>query len=208
MQTDTLTYNAQQIAAWQESGDYDYNRELVGTQMNLMEWVMRQIGEFLDNLFSGVSYDLKYSLYLVGALLLVLIIVWIVNKSKPYLFRRDEKSDLDYTEVEDTIYGIDFEKEIAEAKSRKDWFETVRLIYLDTLRFLSDNGKIDWQPWKPPVQYTTELDDDTLRKMTMQFVKVRYGNYDASEENANDMEDWQRSLKSAFATQEKGGQHE
>ena len=42
MQTDTLTYNAQQIAEWQESGDYDYNRELVGSQMNLLEWIMRK----------------------------------------------------------------------------------------------------------------------------------------------------------------------
>ena len=177
MQTDTLTYNAQQIAEWQESGDYDYNRELVGSQMNLLEWIMRKIEEFMDELFSGISSDTKYT-------------------------------ELEYKEVEDTIYGIDFDSQISAAKDRKDWFEAVRLIYLDTLRFLSDNGKITWQPWKPPMQYTSEMPNDAFRDMTRQFVKVRYGNYEASEENVNEMEEWQRSLKSSFTSVEKGGQHE
>lgn len=208
MQTDTLTYNAQQIAVWQESGDYDYNRELVGSQMNLLEWIMRKIDDFMEELFSGITSDVKYTLYVIGALLLLFFIIFLVVKLKPKLFRREEKSELDYKEVEDTIYGIDFDSQISDAKNRKDWFEAVRLIYLDTLRFLSDNGKITWQPWKPPMQYTSEMPNDAFRDMTRQFVKVRYGNYEASEENVNDMEEWQRSLKSSLTPAEKGGQHE
>ena len=131
MQTDTLTYNAQQIAEWQESGDYDYNRELVGSQMNLLEWIMRKIEEFMDELFSGISSDTKYTLYVIAALLLLFFIIFVVVKLKPKLFRREEKSELEYKEVEDTIYGIDFDSQISAAKDRKDWFEAVRLIYLD-----------------------------------------------------------------------------
>lgn len=58
------------------------------------------------------------------------------------------------------------------------------------------------------MQYTSEMPNDAFRDMTRQFVKVRYGNYEASEENVNKMEEWQRSLKSSFTSVEKGGQHE
>ena len=208
MQTDTLTYNAQQIAAWQESGDYDYNRALVGSQMNLLEWIMRQIDEFISKLFSGVSSDTKTTLYIIGGVLIFLFIVWVIYKIKPSLFRREEKSALDYKEVEDTIYGIDFDKQIGEAKDRHDWFEAVRLIYLDTLKFLSDKGKIEWQLWKTPIQYTYEMPDEALRKMTQQFVRVRYGNYEASEESVVEMEEWQSALKKTVGDVEEGGAHE
>ena len=208
MQTDTLTYNAQQIAAWQESGDYDYNRELAGSQMNLLEWLMRQIDELISKLFSGVSSDTKTTLYIIGGVLIFLFILWVIYKIKPSLFRREEKSALDYKEVEDTIYGIDFDKQIGEAKDRRDWFEAVRLIYLDTLKHLSDNGKIEWQLWKTPIQYTYEMPDEALRKMTQQFVRVRYGNYEASEDNVVEMEEWQSALKKKVNNDEEGGAHE
>jgi hypothetical protein len=58
------------------------------------------------------------------------------------------------------------------------------------------------------MQYTSEMPNDAFRDMTRQFIKVRYGNYEASEENVNDMEEWQRSLKSSLTSAEKGGQHE
>mgnify|MGYP007025944482 CR=1 FL=1 len=48
--------------------------------------------------------------------------------------RRKEKQDTDYTVEEDTIYGIRFDEAIAEARSRKDYREVVRLTYLKTLR--------------------------------------------------------------------------
>jgi hypothetical protein len=52
------------------------------------------------------------------------------------------------------------------------------------------------------------MPNDAFRDMTRQFIKVRYGNYEASEEHVNDMEEWQRSLKSSLTPAEKGGQHE
>ena len=156
MIADTLTYNTRQIAEWQENGDYDYNRELMGSQMNLFEWLMGKISRFIEDLFSDVSYDTKITLYIIGGVSLLLLVLWIIYKVKPKLFHSKEETTLDYIEVEDTIYGIDFSKEIEEAKERGDWFEAVRLIYLDTLKHLSDTGRIIWQPWKTPMQYTYE----------------------------------------------------
>ncbi|RRD02924.1 DUF4129 domain-containing protein [Prevotella sp. OH937_COT-195] len=207
MTADTLTYNARQIAEWHESGDYEYNNELVGLQQNLLEWLMNIINRFLDKLFSGVSYETKVALYIIGSVAILLLVLWLIYKVKPNLFRRDEKTTFDYREVEDTIYGIDFAKDISAAKERGDWFETVRLVYLATLKNLSDTGRIVWQPWKTPLQYTYEMNDEFLGKMTMLFVKIRYGKYDAGEDDVRNMEKWQQLLKSAD-TGKKGGGYE
>lgn len=205
MTADTLVYNAQQIAEWQESGDFDYNRELVGSQMNLLEWLISVIQRFFDDLFSGVSHDTKMTLYIIGGVAISLFVLWIIYKVKPNLFRREESPTLEYKEVEDTIYGIDFARDIAAARERGDWFEAVRLMYLDTLKHLSDMGKIVWQPWKTPMQYQYEIDSVTFVKITSLFVKVRYGKYDAGEDSVREMEAWRRALYSEYSGGKGGG---
>ena len=47
--------------------------------------------------------------------------------------------------------------------------------------------------------------DAALGKMTLQFVKVRYGKYEAREDDVRNMEAWQQSLQSIG---EKGGADE
>lgn len=54
------------------------------------------------------------------------------------LFMRSRKSTLPYTVGEDTIYGVDFAERIADALARTDYREAVRLLYLQTLKQLSD----------------------------------------------------------------------
>ena len=194
MQTDTLTYNAQQIAEWQESGDYDYNRELVGSQMNLLEWIMRKIEEFMDELFSGISSDTKYTLYVIAALLLLFFIIFVVVKLKPKLFRREEKSELEYKEVEDTIYGIDFDEVIRQMVEQANWRQAVRLVYLQTLLYLQNAERIDWQPSKTPVQYMRQVNHPAFTTMTHHFINVRYGNFEATKELFDEMKTLQSAL--------------
>ena len=69
---------------------------------------------------------------------------------------RSPKNKLPYEVGEDTIYGVDFSGGIADALSRSDYREAVRLLYLQTLKRLSDEKRIDWQPYKTPTQYINE----------------------------------------------------
>ena len=65
-------------------------------------------------------------------------------------FRSGRQAPLEYEVTEDTIYGVDFEREIARAMERKDYREAMRFTYLQTLKMLSDHQLIDWQPFKTP----------------------------------------------------------
>lgn len=179
---DTLVCDTAKIAMWQSDSAYDYNRELITPDINLFEWLNRQFGEMLRKIF-GNRFAEQYSEYiLIGiAIVILLLIIWFVYKKRPELFMRSGKKPLPYSVEEDTIYGVDFQGGIADALSRSDHREAVRLIYLQTLKLLSDEKRIDWQLYKTPTQYVYEVRTSAFRELTNHFLRVRYGNFEATE---------------------------
>lgn len=107
---------------------------------------------------------------------------------------RSSKNKLPYEVEEDTIYGVDFSGGIADALSRSDYREAVRLLYLQTLKRLSDEKRIDWQPYKTPTQYINEVRMPVFRQLTNHFLRVRYGNFEATEELFNSMKSLQEEI--------------
>ena len=132
------------------------------------------------------------------AVLILVLVIWFVYKKRPELFMRSRKSTLPYTVGEDTIYGVDFAERIADALARTDYREAVRLLYLQTLKQLSDGKRIDWQLYKTPTQYIYEVRLPAFRQMTNHFLRVRYGNFEATETLFHAMRDLQKEV-------EKGG---
>ena len=55
------------------------------------------------------------------------------------------------------------------------------MIYLQTLKALSDSAQIDWQPYKTPTQYSKEVTTGDFRTFTNHFLRVRYGNFEATQ---------------------------
>ena len=179
---DTLVCDTTQIAAWRQDDAFNYNREMVSTQDSLTEWLVARFFELLAKLFGSETAEMitKPLLVLLGAAV-VAIIVWFVYKQRPELFTRRRKSAVGYSSTEETIYGVDFDKEIASATATGNWRDAVRYVYLKTLRCLSDYHRIDWQPSKTPSQYVYEERLPAFRQLTTHFLRVRYGNFEATE---------------------------
>ena len=200
MTGDTLQLDSALVEALSRDQRYDYDRELVGDSRNLLEWLSDVVSDWLSEQLgvvvdSGVTY---YALIAVGLLLIVLL-GWLVYRRRHALLRTEERPViLNYTVEEDTIYGIDFDADIAQMAKTGDWRQAVRLVYLQTLRRLSDGGFIDWQPSKTPSQYVSEVADEAFAAMSAQFVRVRYGNFPADESLFLEMKALQKQL-------EKGG---
>lgn len=195
---DTLVYDSLSIAAWQADPAYDYNRELVTPEFNLIEWLNVWLGKLLQKIF-GSEFAEEYTgiILVVLFIIVLLLIVWFVYKKRPELFMRSRKV-LPYGVEEDTIYGVDFQKEISIALSCGDYREAVRLFYLQTLKQLSDAGKINWQPYKTPTEYIYEIKADGLkspfRELTNRFLRVRYGNFEATEALFREMQILQEEI--------------
>ena len=175
-----------QIARWQAQNDFDYNRELVGGGMTFTQWLTMQLNELLDSLF-GQAW--------VG------VVGWYLWRYHPGLFMWQEQKQEACEDTEDTIYGIDFDAVISKALGREYYREAVRMVYLRTLKVLSDGGQIDWQPYKTPSQYVRELSTSSqlsssaatanpavFRRLTTHFLRVRYGNFPATRELYDEVE--------------------
>ena len=179
---DTLICDTAQLAMWQADAAYDYNRELIAPDINLLESFNRWFAKVMTKIFGNGFVAENSELILIGiAILLLVLIGWFVYRKHPGLFVYSRKDGLPYTVAEDTIYGVDFAGAIDAALSRGDYREAVRLLYLQTLKRLDEEGRIDWQPYKTPTQYIYEVKSPAFRQLTHHFLRVRYGNFEADE---------------------------
>ena len=198
--SDTLVYDTATVATWQRMPEYDYNRELITPEFNIIEWLNLWLGKLLQKIF-GSKFAEQYTeiVLVVLFILLLLLIIWFLYKKRPELFMRLKKSQMVYDIEEDTIYGVDFQKEIDRALLHKDYREAVRLLYLQTLKHLSDTERIEWQPYKTPTEYIYELKTDILRipfrGLTDRFLRVRYGNFEADESLFREMQALQEKIR-------------
>lgn len=210
---DTLIVDSARLAAWRQDDDYAYERELVPSQKSLSEWILNQVERFFESVFGCNFYHVHAStIWVVVAVGAFLAIGYFLFKRHPELFvRSGVGKSVQYEVTDDTIYGVDFHIEIDKAMERKDYREVLRLMYLQTLRILSDNHLLDWQPFKTPTQYVYEWRNLDFRKMTNLFIRIRYGNFEASYEMTVQMSSYQKAVKNSILDKkhvEKEGRYE
>lgn len=190
LSTDTLQLDSALINAWRNDPRYDYDRELAGGSQNLLEWLSDRISHWLGERL-GMIVDSKSTEVVLVCLgvLFILAIVWLVIRRRHAVIgATEEQGKLNYELEEDTIYGIDFAAYTAQMVAEGNWRQAVRLVYLHTLKQLSDDGHIDWQPSKTPAQYVVEVGSEPFAALTRHFVRVRYGNFGADEQLFHEMQ--------------------
>lgn len=193
--SDTLSCDSALLHQYCADEAYNYARELQAPELDWWDWLMSKIGEFLSDLFSIQGKgDFRIVIYIVIALAFIALIAFILYRYQFKLFGRAGKVTNENDE-EDNIYGVDFEAVYAKAMAQKDYYKAVRIVYLRTLRWLSDGNKISWQLYKTPTQYTREYLSVEFERMTTAFMRVRYGNYQASEELVGLLIDLESKIK-------------
>lgn len=181
MLADTLQTDQQLLQQLQQDPRYAYAIE--EQKPSLIDEFLNWIGERLDaHLDANISFyrPVFYSL----CTLAVIILVWWLVRSGVLqrLLAILKKEDVSIEEAEENIHVIDFEAEIARARSAGDYTRASRLLYLQTLKQLSDARRIDWQPQKTPAQYTREVSGMAFLQLTNHFVRIRYGGFEADEQ--------------------------
>lgn len=184
MNADTLLIDSTHLQAWTTNADYDYSRETAQSGSTLLGQLMSAIDSWLERLFSGMGDGVNTQVWTTIGIITLVLVVTILFIRYPQLFGRRNKKFKDEEDkaTEDTIYGVDFEGDIRRAAAAHNWREAVRLTYLHALRLLHDGGRIDWQPYKTPTQYTREVTSADFRTFTNHFLRIRYGGFEATEE--------------------------
>lgn len=220
---DTIACDSARLKAIINSGDFDYNSEIAENQKSLFEKILSDVQNWLNDILDGIfsAGDKLFStnrsmgyVWLVLAIIAILVLLYIMFRKKMLFFKKKEKAEDDYDVVEDTIYGIDFELDILRALGSGNYREAIRLRYLQCLKYLSDNEKIDWRIHKTPAQYTREFKNADFASLTRQYVLIRYGDYEATQAIFDDISGKyknivdQLNVVTAAVEKEEGGDHE
>ena len=177
--------------------DHDYVGSLTGEPVVQPQTPTVPIGE---RLLSAISRFIDSVPWEVWAIFVVLLLGWIAYKIYGSVnLHKVKHEETAVPDEADDIYAIDYDAEMADAQARGDYSALVRLVYLRTLRTLADAGRIEWNLSKTPEQYASEIGTDDFRRMTMHFLRVRYGRFESSRELYDDMS----ALRAAV---EKGGE--
>ena len=179
---DTLQCDTTLLQQLQQASEYDYQREFVEQDYSLIQRIIRWLEEIFSGTMRTATSDETSLFWVLGGIFVVIAAGVYLFTHKVGIFRRGGKSDLDYEVEGEDIYGIDFDSRIDKAVSQHDWREATRLTHLKTLRWLADNGRIEWALYKTPSQYTREELSPEFREMTNDFLRIRYGNFEATEQ--------------------------
>jgi hypothetical protein len=208
LKADTIVYDSAKIAEYQSDSRFDYNSRLGITEFDpfgaFFDWLSEHLGRIMH---TEQGDTIARWFLIVFFIIVVLGIAYFIYRTRPELFVREKKREtLAYSVEEENIYDIDFEKELKAALANGDFRTAIRLLYLQTLRFVADRQWIDWQIYKTPTEYTYELKPagmkPTFRLLTNHFLQVRYGNFKATREVYDAMCGLQNKLREGSSDEE------
>lgn len=169
----------------QTDRDYQYGRDAPPPENPLArfwEWLWRKIGEFLSSEAYQNVWQYVMLVVIAGAVIYLLMKAEVLG----FLFpKRAQSGRLDYENLAENIHAIDFDTAVDEAVSQRNYRLAVRLLYLQTLKRLTDAERIRYKPDKTNRQYVQELANSPLQTdfetLTRQFEYVWYGDFPVDE---------------------------
>lgn len=148
-------------------------------------WVWQQI---IDIMRTRKGKTIVWAvLFLAAAAAIVFFITKVMGINKEGLFGRSSGRGLQYCTAEEDIHAISFDEAIRNAAENNNFRLAIRLLYLQSLKQLSDKGYIEWQKDKTNNEYITEVTGKSwqalFKKLTGNFEYTWYGEMNVSHGN-------------------------
>jgi uncharacterized protein YlbG (UPF0298 family) len=189
-------FDPDKIEQYRGDPDFQYERD----ELNMSWW--DRFTKWLRDLFSDVDPDMPDMpdapkvnlgfLDILGRILVILVIValvaglaYLIVKGSSSIIRRKPKGtgedEIEATETEEDIHDLPIEDLLKTAVDERKWRTAVRILYLRSLRSLSENGHIQWQSQKTNYDYLRELQVQEMRTrfadLTRLFEYIWYGEF-------------------------------
>ena len=169
------------IDSYRADKSFQYNRDRAKQQsflQRLWNWFWDKYYELLGR--EGGNNLLKLLMWLFVIAGLSYFLLKVLGMDAFAFFGKRNKDDTQgYEVLEENLHQINFNEAIAKAIEQKNYRLAVRLLYLQSLKKLSDKNLINWQPEKTNRQYAAELLPTALGKpfagLTNNFEYVWYG---------------------------------
>ncbi len=158
---------------------YDDQQPELSWWERFKRWIRHRVAALLAK--EGSMSLLNNTLVVLGIFALLYLTIKLSGMSMATIFSRDAKTmglDEEYTE---NIHEMDFEQELQKAIQTANYRLAVRLLYLNSLKRLSDCQFINWQSAKTNTAYINELANTTLaadfKRLTQLFEYTWYGDF-------------------------------
>ena len=178
----TARYPAERsLNEYRTDRDYQYSDDvpppdsLIGKFFN---WFFRRLQNFL----SSSSYQSFWRYVIIAGIAALVIYLGIKAEYLGFLVpNRSSHLTLDYENLKEDIHAINFEQELETAAEQGNYRLGVRLLYLRTLKQLTDRQLIDWKPDKTNQHYAYEVANQPFaadfNALTRDFDYVWYGDF-------------------------------
>lgn len=177
-----------------DEGDNFFTRFLNG----IFNWIGDVFGIEIDPFWAQV---LKVLIFTIMAAVGIYFLVRLLSKeSAQSLLTRHSRVAATVNMEETHIEQIDLTQLIKDSVATGNYRNAVRYLYLDALKWLSANQKIEWDFQKTNSDYYRELDEPILKerfkKISYLYDYVWYGEFELNEHTFNDARTEFESLKS------------
>lgn len=127
-----------------------------------------------------------------GLAAITFFVIKVMGMNNGGLFSRKASSELPYTTDTEDINLIAFDEAIEEAVKNRNFRLAIRLLYLQSLKKLSDKGYIQWQFNKSDSDYIKEVSGKSwqalFKKLTSSFEYAWYGEMNISNDEFQDLQ--------------------
>jgi len=177
--------DAERLRDLETSRDYQYGTDAPPPDNPVGRFIAYIFGKLRDLLASEAYQNVGQ--YVLLAAIAGLVIYWLMKAEVlGFLFaQRAQSAGLDYENLSENIHEINFDEAIDEAARQRNYRLATRLLYLQTLKRLTDTGQISYKADKTNRQYVHELSGSPRQadfdELTRQFEFVWYGNFPIDE---------------------------
>ncbi|QNL50662.1 DUF4129 domain-containing protein [Olivibacter sp. SDN3] len=203
--TDTSTlrirsFSPEKLAAYKKDQAFDYAEEIVPITwwQKLKHWFYNLLQKTFVNQRSFTA--IKWLLVILGAAALVFLVYKLSGMQLMGIFGKKSGTQTTTAPLEENIHAINFEEQVQQAILQQNFRLAVRLLYLRSLKKLTDKHLIDWRPGKTNQAYIAEIDAKPTKTafigLTNQFEYVWYGDFQIQSQHFN-------QIREAFASFDK-----
>lgn len=177
------SFDRKTLEEFKSNPDYQYGRPRQGLTLlqRVMIWIAMALAWLLQFLTQTVFGQIIF--YGLCACIILYVVLKILNLDAGDLFFRTRASaKIDFKLPEENIHELDFEKLINDAIQRKEYRDGVRLLFLFSLKKLSEAHLIQWMPGKTNDEYMAELQHHPakprLQELRYYFDYAWYGHFE------------------------------
>lgn len=189
---DVRDFDPASLERYRSDPDFQYDPALL--EISWFKRLLRSIRDFFSKRGDAVGTFWEIVIYLLAAAAFLLIVFGIM-KLKPGRFfsrKRGQDANLNFGEGEVNIHDMDFEALIRQAIDGQAFRWGVRLLYLETLKELTENRWIDWKKYKTNQDYQQELSGTPIHRafdeLTLRYEYVWYGDFPIDQQGFRAME--------------------